>query len=446
MRRVLTGLLFLVLLWVAVAGLNAQASATDLLESDLDSLFDEPEDGREDLSEGDQKTSAGRMDESSDSDQTAPVSLIKKEGMTFTASYSFSAGYSPGWSESPWFWNSESPDFTQLVAAKMKSSLSLNFQISPSFRVFQSLSFSFPGYDSDLFSGFDLSMGDFFCDYTLQDSVYFRIGKHNVNWGISRNYPYTNLPVRIPLGSSGGDAYAVKTDIPLGVGGFQLLVLARTGFFEDIQSPRAEEAAYGLKYNLALPLADTDIGLFYHKDMRLRAMFSVKTTLWEKWEAYGEGLVSLDQDSLDDPVFAGGIGFFNDFLDGKLTVNGEYFFNGERYTNYLQTEDGIFEEDVVPFIYGHNVALNLIGRPFKGSFRLFARWLHNFSEGSGQIVPGFSLRPFENMSLNVAFPLALGGRNGTYYSKNADQLNRPFSAVIALTFSGSYKTGDGPSK
>jgi hypothetical protein len=445
MRRVFTGFLFLVFLSGAVTGLIAQASSTDLLESDLDSLFDEPGEGAENNSEGEEGGAIAGGNENSEPEPPAPVGLIKKEGMTFTANYSFTAGYSPGWSEAPWFWNSDSPEFSQLVAAKMKSSLSLNFQISPSFRVFQSLSFSFPGYDSDLFSGFDLSMGDFFCDYTLQDKVYFRIGKHNVNWGISRNYPYTNLPVRIPEGSGGGDAYAVKTDIPLGVGGFQLLVLARTGFFEDIRSPRAEEAAYGAKYNLALPAADTDFGIFYHKDMRLRAMVSVKATLWEKWETYGEGLVSLDQKSLDDPVFAGGVGFFNDFFGGKLTVNGEYFFNGERYTNYLQDEDDIFEEEIVPFIYGHNVALNLIGRPVKGSFRLFIRWLHNFSEGSGQIVPGFSLRPFENMSLNVAFPLALGGRNGTYYDKNADQLNRPFSAVIALTFSGSYKTGDGQS-
>jgi hypothetical protein len=403
------------------------AVPANLLESDIDSLFDEPE------SPPGEDPEAAPGEDPGTSGGNLLTDVVKKRGLTFGADYSFVAGYSPGYSEAPWYWREKDEAFTQIIAVDMASSLFLDIQLSPSLRVKQSFRMSFPDYDP--------VVKEFFCDYTLLDLAYFRIGKHTVNWGLSSNYPFTNLPARIPFNNSGGDSYAMKADVPIGIGGVQLLSLTRPGFVADQDNPNLDEAGYGLKYNLALPQADINIGSFYHKQMALRGYLSVKSTLADTVEAYSEGLVAVDQETFGDMVYAGSIGFLNDFFDGNLTVNGEYFYNGERYSSYYKTASGIVKEEITPFIYGHNIALNLKVRPGAGDLRFFAAYLFNFNEWSGQIVPGCTLSPSENMTIYLAFPMALGGSGGTYYSSNVDRNNRPFSASLIVSIKGSFRKG-----
>jgi len=70
-------------------------------------------------------------------------------------------------------------------------------------------------------------------------------------------------------------------------------------------------------------------------------------------ELYAEGLISVDSETLGDPLYSGSIGFADDFFDDKLSINAEYFYNGERYTYYTEEDDELIEEES-PYVYGHN--------------------------------------------------------------------------------------------
>ncbi|MDR1317645.1 MAG: hypothetical protein LBK13_12310 [Spirochaetales bacterium] len=437
-------------------------------DEDIDSLFDEPADTEE--------TAGSSQADSDDKAGPPPLTdIIDNRGFSFEVEYEFIAGFSPGWAETPWNRDYQfdtdygpgkpktSSEFaTQIFAAEMNSTFMLDFRISPTLRVYQSFKVDFPNYD--------FKIKEFFADYNLNRIVFFRMGLHTVNWGVSRNFPFVNLPVMVPpegnritefdaQGSSipkePGDPYAVKMDIPVGIGGLQLLTLSRSGFIEDQDNPQLKEFGYGLKYNLAFRWADIDIGSFYHNKMPFRSFMSVKSTLPFGTEIYGEGLfaASPEYDSLSGGLgwsgknipenwerksWSGSIGVFDEFFDRMLTVNFEYFFNGERHAQWLKEESSFQDTEVSPFIYGHNGAANLVFRPNR-DIRLFTQCLYNLNEKTAQLVPGIQITPVSNLNLYLGVPMVLGERDGTYYSKNADKKNRPFSIVLAVSFSGNYR-------
>jgi hypothetical protein len=439
-------------------------------DNDIDSLFDEAADTEE---------TALPPEDSSDDDAEPSVlsKTLGSRGFSFNVEYEFLAGFSPGWAETPWNRNHQfEPDYgpgkpkpagefgTQIFAAEMNSTFLLDFRISQNFRVYQSFEVDFPHY------AFDIK--EFFSDYNLNGVVFFRVGLHTVNWGVSRNFPFANLPVMVPpegnrltvpdasgnsVPKEPGDPYAIKIDIPIEIGGLELLTLSRAGFIEDQDNPQLKEFGYGLKYNLAFQWADIDIGTFYHNQMPFRSFVAVKSTLPFGTEIYGEGLFATSPEYTTSALglgwseknipenwqrksWSGSIGMFDEFFDRMLTTNLEYFFNGERNAQWLKEESSFQDTEVSPFIYGHNGAVNLVFRPNR-DIRLFTQCLYNFNEKTAQLVPGLQLTPVSNLNLYLGVPMALGERDGTYYSKNADKKNRPFSLVLAVSFSGDYRFG-----
>jgi len=54
-------------------------------------------------------------------------------------------------------------------------------------------------------------------------------------------------------------------------------------------------------------------------------------------------------------------------------------------------------------------------------------------------MPGLSYKCQDDIKLYLAVPVALGDSDGTYYSSNYDEDNRPFDITFALTLDGNYK-------
>jgi hypothetical protein len=439
-------------------------------DDDIDSLFDEQPDTEEEIvqpkdPDSGKKTAPPEASAKPPAAKPAPVATtLNSRGFTFDVNYSFIAGYSPGWAETPWNWKDHKDEeydssgkartgdpFTQLFAAEMKSAFTLDFRVSPALRVHQLFRIDYPKYA--------LVLKEFFADYNMSDTVFFRIGRHTVNWGNSRNFPFTNLPVLLPLLDVKGKplttteddySYAIKVDVPIGIGGLQFLALTRKAFMEVETNPQLEEFGYGIKYNLAFNWADIDLGSYYHRSMPARSLLSVKSTLPNGTEIYSEGLVALSQTGEDigrnrpqywnNQEFSFSVGVYDDFFSRKLSLNLEYFFNGERDARWLQPENSFQVERVSPLIYGHNGAVNISFRPGGlGNLRLFARCLYGFEEETAQLVPGISFTPVLNLNVYLGFPMALGSRYGTYYTQNADRNNRPFSMVLAVSIGGNYR-------
>ncbi|GHV55575.1 hypothetical protein AGMMS49579_18810 [Spirochaetia bacterium] len=421
MRRLFVVLLFL------CASFSLWAQNTDLLDSDMDSLFDEPVAGADtgeplEPSAGDGEAAAGG---------NVLAGLVRQKGFSLEASYYFHAGIAPGWNPAPWDKVPTDSEYSTILGVGMSAGIGLDFQISDVLRVKNSFGFSYPD--------FSLTISEFFLDYSIRNVVFIRAGKYGAAWGISRNFQFANLLSRVPDGSSGGDPITIKVDIPIGVGGLQALGMTRIK--DDGAIPRLREIGFGGKYNLAFTWADIDLGVFYLDAMPLRAFFSVKTTI-KNTELYTEGAFSVQHKTWDDWKFSANLGVVQSFFADKFTINGEVFYNGEAGAGWFRPKSELREADVSPFIGGFNTALNLAYRPgvFFG-LRVFTQFLYGINENTFQLVPGLTFDPLPHMTVSLAVPMALGDMNGTYYSHNADTRNRPFSVVLLVSLNGSHRFG-----
>ncbi|GHV80416.1 hypothetical protein AGMMS49944_22070 [Spirochaetia bacterium] len=400
------------------------ADDADFPDWDMDTLFDEPADGGEEKSLG-ESTARGNV----------PSALVRPMGFSIDASYYFHGGIAPGWNPAPWHGDSAANDdtFSNVIGLGMATGIGLDFRISDVLRVKNIINFSYPG--------FILSVDEFFFDYSIKNAVFIRAGKYGHNWGISPNFPFSNLLARVPDGSV-GDAIMLKADIPIGIGGIQVLALTRS---KDAE-PTLKEVGYGAKYNLAFPWIDIDMGAFYLEAMPLRGFLSLKKTFWET-EVYAEGMTSVqhpagDEDTWGNWEFSANLGLVQNFFAAKLTVNAEVFYNGEGETLWFRPKTVLQEADTPPFIGGWNTALNLRFKPgwFK-DLRFGLQFLYAFQENTAQLVPALTFNPLPHMAMSLAVPMALGSKEGTYYSHNADTKNRPFSIVLVVSISGGRSFG-----
>jgi hypothetical protein len=412
--------------------LRAAADEADLLDRDFDSLFDEVSGGGADGSAAEGAAEDGKTaEETGEKSSVVNVlsDLVRRIGFSLEAYYFFFGGIAPGFKEAPWYGGGRQ-DFSHGAGAGMNTGLVLDFQISKHLRVRNDFRVSLPP--------FDFQLNELFFDYNLQDYAFFRAGRYSFIWGISPNYPYTNLLARVPAGSDGGDSYFVRGNIPLGIGGLEFLAMTRTGFLANVSSPSPDEIGYGGRFNLAFTWADMDFGFFYFKKMPLRNYVSVKSTVFDT-EVYAEALLSMRHDPWSEPKFSASVGFMRSFFDTKLYLNGEFYYNGESNVWWYNPETDIREAETVPFIKGYNCAFNVVYSPGFNGLHLFTRCLYAVNEKSVQLVPGLYFDPFPHIRVSMAVPMALGSRNGTYYTSNADKYNRPVSLVLLVSLSGSYR-------
>jgi len=429
---------FIILFFILSSVIFAQEETDN-----IDSLFNNPEDILNESTEANTDTKAPKEEIGVIQD------LIKKENFKFSTNANIFMGYSQGWDYLPWIQdNYEDPVFTDSALMGMSSKMTFDAQIGDNFRFLQSYTVAYPNYEP--------GVSEFFADFDFNDLVYLRIGRQNLTWGISRYYPFTNLPARIPdnFGINNSDSlndndlFAVKMDIPIGIGGIQGLIYARNGYFSDPAYPSMNEIGWGSYYNLALKQADITIGGFYQKDMNLRGFTSISTTLFDKLELYSEWLVSYDQDNNDklplpydaeigdeqeeDPDsldFGANIGFLINLFSDNLEISGEYYYNGEE--TELEPLGTQF-----PFFWGHNLGAGISLKMFDNRLKLFSYLKYNLSDNSGVIVPAISYDSFEFMQLTLAMPIIFGSVNGGYAQNNPDPYDRNFSFILTAKISG----------
>jgi hypothetical protein len=399
---------------------------------DLDSMFDEEAAENADAGGGGEEEPLNQ-NTIFPSGENILSGLLRRRGFSLEADYFFYGGFSPGWSQAPWHWEGSDEEYSHILGGEMKAGIGLDVQLSQSLRVKASVAFVIPAVE--------LYIRDFFLDYNLRDLLFLRAGKYYYNWGISPNYPFTNLLSRIPAGNSGGDSYILKANVPIGIGGIEALALTRSGFMADPGKPNFSDLGYGGKYNLALRWADFDLGGFYHDKMPLRFFLSVKSTIFNT-EVYSEAMVSSEHDPWGNIRGSANIGLIKALFLNKLTVNGEFFYNGEKDAFWFSPKGSLDDEKTSPFIEGFNLAFNVLFRP--GGLlglRVYTQCLYNINENTVQLVPGVSIDPFSHVRVSLAVPMALGSQAGTYYRFNADKDNRPFSIVFLVSISGDYRYG-----
>ncbi|MCL2764289.1 MAG: hypothetical protein FWD40_03280 [Treponema sp.] len=397
---------------------------------------------------------------------------VRTRGIELTASYLFRGAINPGWEEYPWELDG-SEHFSWAIGSLMRSTFGINARISEAFRVRSVLRFQVPstsvstrytttsgGSHTHSNPGTNsagshthnvttiqypiFTLEDFFFDYNFSDKVFLRAGKFIQAWGISSTFNFTNLLARIPVQqprpapTSNGPSYIAKFDIPIGVGGLQLLALTRVNLINN-ETPTRDFIGYGAKYNLALPWADFTVGAYDQNFMATRGFFSAKTTVFDT-ELFSEWLVAENNHTDGSIKIAYSLGFVKSFFDNKLDINAEFFYNGEESTEYFRPEDDFRRMDITPFPEGFNYALGLL---YRGSGKWNPRYFTRlrYGEESFSLIPGLRLTPYPNTEVYFAVPIALGNKDGVYYkdSKNVKGEIRPFSVVLQVTFRGSVR-------
>ena len=393
----------------------------DIDFDDLDSIFNEEQSSKTNNKENDQKASV--------------LKNVRKRGIELNASYFFRGAVNPGWDMYPWDFDGEE-QFSWALGIEMGSKLSITSQISESFKVISAFTYQIPG--------FNLALGDFFFDYNILDKVFLRAGKYEQSWGISPNFSFTNLLSRIaiPLDDlfppAAGSSYIAKFDIPIGIGGLQLLSLTRF----DVAGGRApphEYFGYGGKFNLAFRWADFNLGLYYQKYMATRSFLSIKTVLL-KFDIYNEWLLTYNNHTDDSYKISFNIGLSRAFFKNKFEVNAEYYYNGEETTFYYRPQSEFREQDTSPFLRGDNIALNMLYRlDGKINPRIFTKIL--YGDESYSLITGIRINPLSNIEIYFAIPMVLGNKDSYYYKNSFNVLNehRPFSFVFYVSFTGSVK-------
>ncbi|MDR0400808.1 MAG: hypothetical protein LBH51_07670 [Treponema sp.] len=431
--------IFITALFLAFFVLSRPPSAPaqeEALDWDFDTLFDDPD--SPDPADEDGQGGDIPGGHTPDGDNAPPAAagdsvlagLLRRSGFSLDLSYSANGGFSPGWSESPWFSGSRPAEYSHILGVNLYSYLGMDVRISESFRAHSSLAFMIPEISG-------LSLKEFYIDYNMFNRLFFRVGKFAHNWGISPNFPAANLLSRVPEGNSGGDSYIIKADIPVGIGGLQILSLTRPGFMRG-STPEFKELGYGGKYNLAFDRADIDAGLFYHQEMPLRGFLSIKTTV-KNTEVYAETMGAIQHTDWDRLSFSANLGLVQSFFNEVVTLNGEIFWNGEDNAFFFNPQTELEDAFSSPFLPGLNAALNLAFKPnwiWNLRFALASRWV--LDTNSAYLLPALSFTPLSYIDVSLGFPIALGSRDGRYYRNNQDKNNRPFGIALLINLSGSY--------
>jgi len=465
--------IFQAILFFAVSFTAAQeADLIDIPKDDIDLIFGDPPTVSEEPAETKEEPKAPEAKQPAPAQPKQPaqpasvIRDVRRRGLEFTGSYLFRGAINPGWNIYPWDFDG-SEEFSWAIALKMRGTIGLNARISESFRVYNSFRFEMPaGTSSSLSTTIStnpntgvttvtvrestynpvFSFVDFYLDYNFYDKVFLRAGRFSQSWGVSRNFAFSNILARIPQtvegrNSRSGPSYIVKFDIPIGVGGLQLLAMTRVNIAGNI-TPIREDIGYGGKYNLAFNWADFDLGFYWQEGMAARGFLSVKTNQWNT-DFYNEWLAVINTQSDNSFEYGFNLGFTKRLLKNRFDINGEFFYNNEDVRNeYFMQETEFRVEGTSRLPLGANLALNLNYRfDAKMNPRVFARFRYSVTEDSINLVPGFRFTPFTNLNVYLAVPVALGSKDGFYYkdSKNVLQEIRPFSFLLYVTFSGSIR-------
>jgi hypothetical protein len=391
------------------------------------------------------------QDASINTNQEKPVlntildNFINKPGLALFTDYSIVGAYYPGWAFSPWEkdFNVKKTEPTDplTIGAEIRARIGLNIRLSPIFNFWQAVNLSLPGMTFEF--------TEFYGDYILLDRAFFKIGKYDYGWGFSQaNFRYTDLLARVPNQNPQGNLYLGKVLIPVAffgnnLGDIELLTFTRDGYI-NTSNPEFKEFAFGWKLNFRQRWADIDIGTLYFKQMPLRTFLSAKTTLFSSTEVYVESLLSVDHTTWDNILFSCSAGFYNDFLNNKIKINGEIFYNGENAVYFFRQENFLEEKKkIYPFIPGLNLAFNLDYKPgFFWKLRFGIQFRYAVDDGSGQLIPGISMEPAQHFKIYMATPLVVGTRSEnvySYYYANSEKRNRPFSFILAVSLSGSFE-------
>jgi hypothetical protein len=352
-------------------------------------------------------------------------------------SYHAYAGYSGGWSGIPTFsdlgigWAS-SPIFG------ISSTLGFDGRPDPTFRMHGSMYWSFPAYATPYnYTNVSVpTIWEAFCDYSLVDAVFFRVGKQILNWGVSRFFPIDNLVARVPLqfqpfsqeSFDNTAGIGVKIGIPIGIHSLTAVAQLKNGYIADPTHPHFGEVGYGLMGDLQLGKTQVSLGGYYEMYLTPRGLLTVQRSVFGI-DLRMEAIVALTPSQSVVSSWLANI--YWEQADAKFHVMAEYMYNAESSLGYINDSEPGYPS-------GHAIAV-LAGfkEIFRTRFDVGVKWEHSFVDNSGIVTPAIQFKALAHATFTIGIPLYYGPLTGEMTIVNPDPLKRATSFGIMLDISGS---------
>jgi hypothetical protein len=450
---------------------------------DEDSLFGEPADGESAEGAGTSLEDSlfGEADDSDTASQLIPSEATgapfieeissatgSESSLLVTESVQIGGRYALG-GQSTWGWDDPSAFFDNLAtpdtdSASVNLSTTLYFDARPTddFRVFGKTSISYPFDDEGGTRAFDdvFHVDELFSDFNWKEMLFFRGGKHTLNWGVGYFFSpadllnVTEIDPEDPEAEREGPV-SLKAHWPWDVHNAYLYLIAN-----DIEA--WDEIGIAGKAELVFGSTELGVGGLYLKNTAPSGMLTVSVPIWDI-DFFGEAVVRYGSDrtfveesdtsptgveaaTYDDELFyhaTAGLSFIYAFdeVDSSVRFSGQYLYNGEGYSDLAVLKDNplgvgaLVGSGEISFTdlmnTGRHYAAANVGWAgiFDSDFSLQAFWLHNFSDMSGYVSPSLSVTLFDQVSLSVSAPYRYGDE-GDEYSPAGDGLSLRLSTSL----------------
>lgn len=445
---------------------TAQENAESTIVTDEDALFGEEDDS---LGETPEVSSMDSLFDSEDTpliEEVTPSagiasSLLTSENVELGGRYGFSTASSWTWIPSDIADDFTSPE-SESILVDLSATLFFDARPVEEFRVFGKTSVLFPFDNQTGTRDFDdvFHIEELFSDFTWRDLVFFRGGKHTINWGVGYFFSpadllnITEIDPEDPEADREGPV-SLKTHVPIGVHNFYLFLIAN-----DVET--ADELGIAAKAEFLLGPAEIGIGGLYQKDVAPSGMLTVSLPLWDI-DFFGEAVLRYGSDktfveesdtdllgvtavSYGEELFfhaTAGLSFRYSFdeVDSSVSFFGQYLYNGEGYSDpailqnnqpgigaLLGAGDLTVADLMSPGV--HYVAVNAGWNGIFGSdFTLQAFWTQNFTDMSGYVSPAVSVDIIDYISLRVSVRYQFG-EEGDEFSPIDDRVTAQIAVAL----------------
>jgi hypothetical protein len=346
---------------------------------------------------------------------------------------------------SSWIWYEDSDDSD--LAVDLGAKIFLDARPDENFRFFLKVSAFYPfsesGWSSEL-NNAGVEIVELFSDFNIKNRIFFRTGKQTVKWGVGYFFSpadvinLSRIDPEDPEEEREGPI-ALKIHIPLGVNNLYFYTIA-----ENIDKP--EDLSFAPKFEFVISRTEIGIGGIYRKDYAPRGMVTISTSIADV-RLFGEAVVSYGSDKTfieetDDFIsyppgiktynendrifFSGTLGFSYTVTQINLMFTGQYYFNGEGYSDgdlwhdnaagiiILQEQGEISANDLVYRSRHYGAGSINYMEMFGSDISLSVFWIGSFLDFSGQIKPSIIWTPAEYVKISAAVPVFYGDRLDEY--------------------------------
>lgn len=397
--------------------------------------------------------------------QNAVSSALKSEKVRIGGSFSGSLGATATWNN-PWVGSFDlfNADKTE-PSAQAKATVFFDARPDEDFRVYGSLNTSWPyavadnGTDAAIIP--NVSVFELFADFSWDDQVFFRFGKSTVKWGAGYFWSPADVinlqPINIfdPTSQRAGPLN-FKIHVPV-------LGTQNNFYFYTILDDKDLDfstTALAAKAEFLLGKYELGIGGYYRYDTAERGMLTLTGPLGD-FDIFGEAMISrgsaktfvtdisvlppftVTQSKVDDHrsnfYASASAGFMYSNQNNNVSAVGQYYYNGEGYSDSTRTDliskattviAALGGADTVPgkamaqalsgLLFGsgqHYAALSLSkSKLLSDDFSVSILALANLSDFSGIIKPQASWKIMDRLSVTASPMFIFGGENTEYAS------------------------------